>query len=887
MRNKRRLAISFTLFATCSWAAQVPLGSEQPSTASTTLVDVLGADSDYTTLLSLLQRARLIPTLNRLNGSTLFAPTNDAIKHRASYDAFWNTALLDDNFLARDNVQEKLRQELFYHILNYTMPPLSNEKEPEVFKTLHYPRQPLEPPSREPPPSPPWMPIPGGTLGGEPQRLRGIRRKDKTHIGVDAFGDGGAEVVKDTVEAANGVVIGIGDILTVPPDLATVISKQASLSYFNRIMDEQLTKLLNDTAAMTLFLPVDSAWDSLDPIERLYLESGFAAADLQKILGLHAVVEEGAVWSDSFRSNPNLTTLDGTPLEIKVSPKKTTISSSKLVEPDIYASNGVLHTVDSLLLPPGALQLTPEKFLLALNCSSFVSLLHSVNLTGLVNSTESKMTILAPQDDVISLFTDGDLPERGSDELRRLLEYHFIPGQWIPTKLKDKMLLETALKEPGLSGGQQVMEVEVTEADKKLASEWRIRFGGASVLTDPVEVNNTVIYFVSRPILTPVDPLSATLPSLDLSSFLAAIFSTSLANQLKTQPRTTLLIPHNDAFKRLGGLVSDYLLRTSSRMDLERTILHHTLNGVEYTESLLNGSYITYPTLEGSDVHFERYSNGSVLLSASGGWTGMATELLPRNLLTKTGVVHELTDVMIPRSVDITIGKLVKASRGSTMFTMVTKAGMDWVLNGTAPPDGSQWDDKRWHKNGWTLLCPTDDAMKSLNLTRLYSDVPALQSIVEQHLIPRPATATTEGRGVSVFDMLNNNQPLPLVDRATYDTALSRNSVYGGVTFRQAEDGELLVGINDVKGSGSDYAARVLSYGRITGHSGGVILIDGLLLPYRPQWYYEYVAPVIVGIIGVLAIGAFFFGVRKIWIRDHTEATYEPVGGYDREDDDS
>lgn len=177
-----------------------------------------------------------------------------------------------------------------------------------------------------------------------------------------------------------------------------------------------------------------------------------------------------------------VTTIEGEKLKIIVSEDGTTVSSGKLIEPDIYASNGVLHTVSSLLLPPGALQLTPEKFLLTLNCTSFVSLLHSVNLTSLVNDTEAQYTILAPRDDVLTVLGDGDLPDRGSDELKKLLRYHFIPGQWTPKKLKDGVLVETALEEPGLAGGRQVLDVEVMEEVKK---EKTIRFGGASVIGEP------------------------------------------------------------------------------------------------------------------------------------------------------------------------------------------------------------------------------------------------------------------------------------------------------------------------------------------------------------------------------------------------------------------
>lgn len=156
------------------------------------------------------------------------------------------------------------------------------------------------------------------------------------------------------------------------------------------------------------------------------------------------------------------------------------ISDGELVEPDIYASNGVIHTVSSLLIPPGALQLTPEKFLLTMNCTKFVSLLHSVNLTSLINDTNSKYTILAPTDDVLSLFGGEDLPEQGSEALKKVLLYHFIPGRWSPKKLKGSMLLETALEERGLDGGRQVLDIEVL--DGKDEEEKKIRFGGAGTI---------------------------------------------------------------------------------------------------------------------------------------------------------------------------------------------------------------------------------------------------------------------------------------------------------------------------------------------------------------------------------------------------------------------
>lgn len=166
----------------------------------------------------------------------------------------------------------------------------------------------------------------------------------------------------------------------------------------------------------------------------------------------------------------------------------TKVSSARLVEPDIYASNGVLHTVSDLLLPPGALQITPEKYLLTLNCTTFVSLLHSVDLTSLVNDTETKHTILAPRDDVLSVLGDDDLPDRGTEELKKVLSYHFLPGQWTKEKLRDGLLVETTLEEVGLAGSKQIVDVEVTYEEKK-KEEKSIKFGGANVIGGPRELS--------------------------------------------------------------------------------------------------------------------------------------------------------------------------------------------------------------------------------------------------------------------------------------------------------------------------------------------------------------------------------------------------------------
>ena len=399
-----------------------------------------------------------------------------------------------------------------------------------------------------------------------------------------------------------------------------------------------------------------------------------------------------------------------------------------------------------------------------------------------------------------------------------------------------------------------------------------------------VEVNNTVIYFITRPIPPPTDALTSALPNLHLSAFLAAIFSTSLADTLKTTPRSTILMPHNKGFERLGMLVSDHLLSSAGKSDLGHVIMHHLLDGVYYSGSLANFSGKSIPTVDGSDV---RLVNDS--LTSSGGWPDMTSDLHLKDLITETGVVHELSDVLIPRTVELNVGKLARAAKGSLMTSMLVKAGFDWVLNATAPPEGSRWAEIGLDGKGWTLLCPPDDAFKHVNMTELLKDTEWLKKIVGQHLIPTPSSPSSifTSAEEAKDDVLN--RPISLHNDATYSTLLSPNNAYGDIVVRSSvtPDGPLVLGIKGARGtSAQEDWARVLSWGRATTGDGvgGVITIDRLLTPYHPSWFVAYGNPIGGGIVGLILIGAFFWGVRWLWNRE-ADATYEPLDQVEPEED--
>ncbi len=196
-----------------------------------------------------------------------------------------------------------------------------------------------------------------------------------------------------------------------------------------------------------------------------------------------------------------VTTIEGHILHVGITDEGATASGRKIVEQDVYAANGVLHVVDRLLLSNSTFRLNAEKYLLALNATSFVSLLRAANMSHYVDDFHDGQpwTILAPRDDVFSISRglwdpetvslDGDEPQVNMTELRRILQYHFIPGILHPKDLSDGALLGTELREEGLKGGRQLVEASVHSVGKGDVTlpkgEGEIGFGGAVVMGDP------------------------------------------------------------------------------------------------------------------------------------------------------------------------------------------------------------------------------------------------------------------------------------------------------------------------------------------------------------------------------------------------------------------
>lgn len=110
-----------------------------------------------------------------------------------------------------------------------------------------------------------------------------------------------------------------------------------------------LAKTLSGPGPYTVFAPTDAAFAALPPgiLDKLLLPKN--KATLAKILTYHVV--SGEVLSSDIKAGA-VATLEGKDVDVAVNAGKVTVNAATVTQPDVTASNGVIHVIDAVLLPP-------------------------------------------------------------------------------------------------------------------------------------------------------------------------------------------------------------------------------------------------------------------------------------------------------------------------------------------------------------------------------------------------------------------------------------------------------------------------------------------------------------------------------------------------------
>jgi len=110
-----------------------------------------------------------------------------------------------------------------------------------------------------------------------------------------------------------------------------------------------LVDTLNGKGPFTVFAPTNDAFAKIPEDQ---LQAILADKDkLTKILTYHVL--SGKVLSKNLKKKQTVDTVEGSPVTILAKKSGVTVDGAKVVKADIKTSNGVIHVIDTVILPPG------------------------------------------------------------------------------------------------------------------------------------------------------------------------------------------------------------------------------------------------------------------------------------------------------------------------------------------------------------------------------------------------------------------------------------------------------------------------------------------------------------------------------------------------------
>ena len=281
-----------------------------------------------------------------------------------------------------------------------------------------------------------------------------------------------------------------------------------------------LVDTLSGEGPFTVFAPTDDAFAALPEgvLDALLLPEN--QETLAAILTYHVV--SGEVLSTDLTAG-DVATVEGQSVTIGLD-DGVTVNDANVVTADVQASNGVIHVIDSVLLPPDVApaarhesdrsdELTDEEAAtaddmaademadgntsvdVAVGAGTFETLVAAVDAAGLVEtlSGEGPFTVFAPTDDAFAALPEGLvdallLPEN-EETLVAILTYHVVPGAVLSTDLAEG-------------------DVETVEGQTVAVSlEDGVFVNDSEVVTADIEARNGVIHVIASVLLPPdVDP---------------------------------------------------------------------------------------------------------------------------------------------------------------------------------------------------------------------------------------------------------------------------------------------------------------------------------------------------------------------------------------------
>lgn len=175
---------------------------------------------------------------------------------------------------------------------------------------------------------------------------------------IDVKVDGGkvsvdnANVVKTDIGCTNGVIHVIDSVILPASDAIPVVADKAGKfkTLLAAVKAAGLAEALSGEGPFTVFAPTDEAFAKIPSATLNDLLKPENKEKLASILKYHVV--SGRVYSEAAVAAKSANTLQGAAVAIKATDKGAFVNDAKIIATDVDASNGVIHIIDSVIMPP-------------------------------------------------------------------------------------------------------------------------------------------------------------------------------------------------------------------------------------------------------------------------------------------------------------------------------------------------------------------------------------------------------------------------------------------------------------------------------------------------------------------------------------------------------
>ena len=271
-------------------------------------------------------------------------------------------------------------------------------------------------------------------------------------------------------------------------DIAAIASGSEDFTILTAALEKaELASALQGEGPFTVFAPTDEAFEALLSALGITAEDLLNHPQLADVLLYHVV--SGSILSTDLQDGMTAETLGGQTITVDLT-DGVKINNSSVVAADIEASNGVIHVIDSVLIPE-TFQLTPAAQVLpsivdiAVSSPDFSILVAALVKAELASALqgEGPFTVFAPTNAAFEALlsalgiTAEDLLNQ--PQLADVLLYHVVSGSVLSTDLQDGMTAETL--------GGQTITVDLTDG---------VKINTSSVVAADIEASNGIIHVI-------------------------------------------------------------------------------------------------------------------------------------------------------------------------------------------------------------------------------------------------------------------------------------------------------------------------------------------------------------------------------------------------------